>query len=123
MAFLTQRGLKAALVGHSFGGAVVITAAAASADVETVVTLSTQSGGTEDVSAIAPRPILIVHGTDDRVLPPSCSKDVYARAGEPRRLEIVEGVGHTLDEGAEQIYDLLLDWFDKHLPEVAPGPH
>jgi pimeloyl-ACP methyl ester carboxylesterase len=53
--FLTRTERKASigLVGHSFGGAVVISSAALSKDiVKTVVTLSTQSYGTGEISKL-----------------------------------------------------------------------
>ena len=69
--FLEQQGIKSVgLVGHSFGGAVVIQAAAAaeasssSDSVWTVVTLSTQSYGAEGVSRLKKgSSILLIHGT------------------------------------------------------------
>ena len=39
-------------------------------------------------------PLLIVHGTDDRVIPVGHGERLYALASEPKRLEIVEGAGH-----------------------------
>jgi hypothetical protein len=60
---------RVVLVGHSFGGAVVITAGAASEAVIAVAALSSQTGGTEAVADLAPRPLLVAHGTADEVLP------------------------------------------------------
>jgi hypothetical protein len=46
------------------------------------------------VDRIAPRPLLFVHGDADRLVPADESRSLWARAGEPRRLEIVPGMGH-----------------------------
>ena len=52
----------------------------------------------EDViGKIAPTPVVIVHGADDRLFPPSHAHRLYEAAGEPKRLLIGEGFGHAED--------------------------
>ena len=48
----------------------------------------------KDVAAIAPRPILIIHGTRDDMIPLSHAWRIFAAAGEPKELWIAEGAGH-----------------------------
>ena len=116
--YLESRGVAAAgVVGHSLGGAVAIQAAANVPAVRVVVAVATQSAGTEPVAALAGRAaILLVHGDADLVLSHHSSEVVYRRAGEPRRLIIYEGAGHTLDETAESLYVEVKAWLLKHLP-------
>jgi alpha-beta hydrolase superfamily lysophospholipase len=97
-------------VGHSFGGAVVITAAAASDQVVAVAALSSQSAGTQRVQALSPRPLLLVHGTADEILPDACSRDIYDRAHEPRTLLLYPGCRHGLDQCREALDRDLADW-------------
>ena len=54
------------------------------------------------VSRISPRPLLLVHGGQDEVVAVSHARKLYAQAGEPKQLVIIDGVGHRLrqDEGA-----------------------
>jgi fermentation-respiration switch protein FrsA (DUF1100 family) len=61
------------------------------------------------VAGISPRPLLLVHGSQDETVKVSHAHRLYARAGEPKQLVIVEGAGHRLrrDEGAMAI---VLDW-------------
>jgi hypothetical protein len=40
-------------------------------------------------------PVLIVHGSEDRLIPLSHGEAVFAKAREPKRLEVIEGGGHT----------------------------
>lgn len=47
------------------------------------------------VQRIAPRPLLIVHGAENRLHSPLEARALYERAGEPKRLELLEGSGHT----------------------------
>ncbi len=101
---------RVVLVGHSFGGAVVISAGAASPTVIAVAALSTQTAGTEDVRELSPRPLLLAHGEDDEVLPPVCSRQVYRRAKEPKRLILYPGCRHGLDSCREQLDHDLMEW-------------
>jgi pimeloyl-ACP methyl ester carboxylesterase len=114
--FLRSQGCECvALVGHSFGGAVVITAGALSENVVAVVPMSTQSYGTDLAPNVAPRAMLLIHGTDDEVLPDDCSRHVYARARQPKELVLYPGARHGLDEAREELLDLLENWLDTHL--------
>ena len=49
------------------------------------------------------------------MLPPACSKEVFARAGNPRRLELLEGAGHTLAEGTDDVHALVGGWLREQL--------
>ena len=49
----------------------------------------------EAVGDIAPRPLLIVHGSDNRLHPPEEAQSLYDRAGEPKELLFLKGAGHT----------------------------
>lgn len=106
---------RVGLVGHSFGGAVVIAAAAAAPVVRTVVTLATQSYGTGCVPMLAPRPILLIHGDADEVLPAACSLTVAANAGEPKEVVLLQGAGHGLDEAAADVHRRTADWLLRNL--------
>lgn len=99
-----------ALLGHSFGGAVVITAGSLSEEVKAVVALSSQTYGASNAGALSPRPLLLVHGRDDTRLPPSCSEQIYEWANEPKELRIMQGAEHRLIECKEELHGLLRDW-------------
>lgn len=47
------------------------------------------------VHRIAPRPLLLIHGEENDLHPPDEARSLYDRAGEPKRLELLEGSGHT----------------------------
>ncbi len=118
--FLAREGIeRVALVGHSFGGAVVIAAGALSERVAAVVPMSTQTYGTDLAPRLAPRPLLLIHGTNDEVLPDACSRQVFARAGEPKELKLYRGARHGLDEVREELLDVLVSWIPAHLRETS----
>ena len=109
---------RVVLVGHSFGAAVVIKAGELSDAVAGVAALSPQLYGTRTVERLAPRPLLIVHGTADKILDAEASKDIYSRAKEPKRLELYEGAGHGLGSCAEELFELVKGWL---LEALAAG--
>lgn len=121
IAFLQrERAGRVALVGHSYGGAVVIEAAIRSPSVAAVVTLSTQTLGAQRAGLVAPRPLLLVHGQEDRRLPPSCSELVYSWAREPKELVILEGAKHSLRQRRDDLRHLLVAWLRERLsPDVT----
>lgn len=47
-----------------------------------------------EIGEIAPRPVLLIHGIQDVLVAPDESREAYARAGDPKRLILVEGMGH-----------------------------
>lgn len=109
--FLSRRGReRIGLVGHSFGGAVVIMAGAVSQLVSAVVGLSSQTAGATRVGELAPRPLLLVHGDRDAVLSADCSRNIYQWAGEPKELVIYPGNGHLLEECRDELRELTSRW-------------
>jgi pimeloyl-ACP methyl ester carboxylesterase len=118
--FLSSQHLDTlALVGHSFGGAVVIQATVAEPVVCTVVTLATQSYGADVVSRFPPETsILLIHGTDDRILSPENSEYVYRLAREPKRLILYPGAGHSLDKVAKEVHQVVRDWIISQLNDA-----
>jgi pimeloyl-ACP methyl ester carboxylesterase len=113
---LVESGIRrVGLVGHSFGGAVVISAAARAPEAAAVVTLATQAYGTEAVDQLSPRPILLVHGLEDAVLPPGSSRLTFRRASQPKELSLIDGAGHGLDEAADEVHDLVRAWLTGYL--------
>ena len=119
IAFLQSQGIeRVAVIGWSFGGAVVIQAGARSAVVRTVVTFATQSHGASVVSQLPiDCSILLLHGTGDGTLPPSCSEHTYRLAHEPKRLLLYEGADHAFSLVADEVRQVVREWL---VEEVAP---
>ncbi len=104
---------RVALIGHSFGGAVAINAGTVSPIVTTVIALSSQLAGAHVVGELAPKPLLLIHGGADTILSPESSQALYDRAGEPKTIRILPGVGHGLAEAHDEVFDLLSDWLSQ----------
>ena len=101
------------LVGHSFGGAVVISAGSLSEAVVGVVAMSSQTYGTDAVSELNRRPLLLLHGTADEILPDACSRDIYRRAEQPKDIILCPGCRHGLDECRDQVDQDVVKWILK----------
>ena len=98
------------LVGHSFGGAVVIAAGAATSHVTGVVALSPQTFGAQRASQLSPRSLLVVHGKSDTRLSYSFAVQIHDWAREPKQLVLYDGAEHGLRECREELEDLLRRW-------------
>lgn len=117
--YLITRGKnRIALVGHSFGGAVVIEAGVRSPEVQAVVGLSSQTYGVKRVAELSPRPLLLIHGERDRNLSVRCSQYIYQWAREPKELVIYENNGHFLRENHKELELKLKDWLLDKLGNV-----
>ena len=69
------------------------------------------------IAQIAPRPLLLVHGDEDETVSLEDAHRLYAQAGEPKKLVIVEGAGHRLRHD-ERAMAIVLDW----LKALDPTP-
>ncbi len=111
-----------ALVGHSFGGAVVVAAGAASRHVCGVAALASQTYGANMASLLSPKRLLVVHGKNDTRLPFSCGVQIYDWAQEPKQLVLYEGAEHRLQECGEELEALLEQWIPDTLSSAGSQP-
>jgi len=100
---------KRVLYGHSLGGPIAAEAALRSGGAAALVLESTFTSVSEmtHLSGLVTQrfdlldkvqrlrlPVLIVHGAEDDLVPPDMAKRLYEAARGPKRLLMVEGVGH-----------------------------
>lgn len=112
--FLKSVGIsKVILAGHSFGGAVVISAGAISDDVVSVIAMSSQTMGTDLVSRLSPKPLYLLHGTSDEILSDECSRELYRRASEPKEMKLYPGCRHGLDQCMDEVDKDVMNWIKK----------
>ncbi len=72
------------------------------------------------VGRIAPRPLLLLHPSNDTVTPTEQSIDLFANAGQPTDLHLFAETDHfILGEGNAMVIELVSAWLRKNLPLQA----
>lgn len=66
----------------------------------------------DHVAAISPRPLLLVHGDRDELVPLRNAQLLFQRAGEPRELRVIPGAGHRLRHEPRAV-EAALEWLVK----------
>jgi fermentation-respiration switch protein FrsA (DUF1100 family) len=77
------------------------------------------------IERVAPRPLLLIHGAADRLVPVDEARSLAARAGEGCRLEVIPGMGHfdwvaPRSPGFRRVADLAVEFLARALPVAAP---
>ncbi|CAI4214158.1 unnamed protein product [Parascedosporium putredinis] len=104
------------LVGWSFGGAPVFTVSGADDEygrsVIACATVASQTAETKGIRHLAPRPLLLLHGTADRTLSPRCSQQLYYAYGEEgdRKIHLFEGDNHALMQNPMEAEEMLCEF-------------
>lgn len=103
------------LVGWSFGGALVSTVGGSDKRVIGCAMVASQLAETAGIKTMAPRSLLLMHGTDDRTMRYSCSQELYEDYGEDgeKELKLFEGDDHVLTEHSREAEELLCDFIMK----------
>lgn len=117
--YLTSKGFSnIVLIGHSFGGAAVVSAAAFEPKVSGLILVASQNACTELVDQMAPRPVLIIHGKNDRVIPQHFAQDMFNRALSPKEIRYFAD-GHCLRRTSEAVFECVSIWLGKHFGDVS----
>lgn len=72
------------------------------------------------IAELAPRPILLLHGAVDSIIPVSHAHDLFDTAREPKRLEVFDGADHCGGYFADRpgYIDLVARFLDESLPSA-----
>ncbi|HET6950976.1 MAG TPA: alpha/beta hydrolase [Acidimicrobiales bacterium] len=118
---LTARGAMAVVLTQTWPGRTFLARRAA-----TRVAVRPPRGAVPvELMRAVTRPVAILHGLDDRFLPPGAARMLHALAPEPRRLDLVPGMGHGLCAEAVEPIAAAVDWVSRMAGEpaqVAPAP-
>jgi fermentation-respiration switch protein FrsA (DUF1100 family) len=63
----------------------------------------------DHVGGIAPRPLLLIHGSHDETVPVGHACRMYRAAGEPKQLVILDGAAHRLRQN-DRLIVTVLEW-------------
>ncbi len=70
------------------------------------------------VDRISPRPVLFIHGEDDWLINVRHSQELYKKAKEPKKIEIIKNAGHAetmFKQHPRLLMKPCLDWFKENL--------
>ena len=106
---------KFVLVGWSFGSAPVFTVGGSDSRVSGAACVAPQTAGTRGIRQLAPRPLLLLHGTGDRTLSPACSESLYESYGRKgdRTIKLFDNDNHALTNNSLAAEELLCDFIAK----------
>ncbi|WP_027364597.1 alpha/beta hydrolase [Desulfotruncus alcoholivorax] len=64
-------------------------------------------------SKIAPRPLLMIHGEKDNVVPPKDARLIFQSAGEPKKLLYIPGADHQFSNHTREVWDAMFGWLNQ----------
>lgn len=67
---------------------------------------------------ISPRPLLLIHGSKDQVVPPRDARHLFACAGDPKQLEIIPGADHQFAVAVQSVWELSRTWLQETLDRI-----
>ncbi len=111
--FLATRGaMQFALVGWSFGGAVIANMAARSTEVMTVIGFAAQARYTQAIQDFKGRSILLIHDVNDENVPFEAMGQILDEVPPQVRSRTISTVGsnHFLDEKKQQLLPEVRSW-------------
>lgn len=112
---LNQGFERVVVVGHGLGALGAVQTALAFPAVAAVAAIAPSPLAVEGVDRLAPRPLLLMHGTGDAVTPTSVSREMLAKAQEPKRIYYYQGADHQLNQAVTAVTDELGSWLDEVL--------
>jgi len=89
-------GNRVGLAGYSFGATVALPAACADVDRVKALALISMPYGKSQISQLksCTKPKLLIHGTNDFVVPPEQAQLMGKEAAEPKQFELISGADH-----------------------------
>lgn len=63
---------------------------------------------------LSPRPLLVIQGSADTVVPPENAGAICQAAGEPKHLQVIEGADHQFSGRHREVWDTFFNWLEKH---------
>ncbi len=71
------------------------------------------------VGKIAPRPLLLIHASNDSVTPTEQSVELFKRARQPAELHLFSDTDHFLfADGNVRVWSVMRDWLSQYFPAV-----
>lgn len=104
---------RIAVVGHGLGALGAVQAGLAFPAVAGVVAIAPHKAALEGVERLSPKPLLLMHGTADIQVRTEVSRDILAKANEPKRIYYYQGADHQLSQAVEPATTDLSEWLSE----------
>lgn len=65
---------------------------------------------------IAPRPLLIIHGEEDAVVPVENARTIFNAAGEPKEIRLIPGADHQFTGRHLEVWEVFFRWLEVYFP-------
>ena len=75
--------------------------------------VGTRSGPLNVVASISPRPLLVVHGSNDEWVPADHGRHCMSEPGQPRSYVEMDGANHAFAWHRAALRDLMTGWLDE----------
>jgi fermentation-respiration switch protein FrsA (DUF1100 family) len=72
------------------------------------------------VGKLSPRPLLLIHCRGDQVVPYQLSEKLFAAAGEPKELWLLDGGSHGSAQHDPELQSRVVDWLEAVLSSASP---
>ncbi|MDW8034624.1 MAG: alpha/beta hydrolase [Nitrososphaerota archaeon] len=71
----------------------------------------------DSCAKISPRPLFIIHGSNDNIVSVEHAQLLYEKAGEPKKIVIIDGADHSFNrrDWEDSVIDLTIEWFKNNL--------
>lgn len=63
-------------------------------------------------SMISPRPLLVIQGLADQVVPPANGQKIFEGAGEPRQLVYLDKADHQFSNMNKEVWKVFIEWLE-----------
>lgn len=111
LASLRRQGVdRMALIGMGSGASLAIGAGSVCDAVTCVAAVAPFITAIDFVADVAPRRLLLLHGSADTIAPVAISRQLYARAADPKELVIYPGERHDFTLYREEALEKLTTW-------------
>lgn len=69
-----------------------------------------------EIGKLSPRPLLIVHGSEDEIVTMDQGIKLFEKARYPKELAIIAGADHRFTRNFRYVFDITIKWLEKYFP-------
>lgn len=106
---------RIAVVGHGLGALGAVQVGLTFPAVAGVAAIAPHPAAVDGIDLLAPKPLLVMHGTADEVVRTDVSREMLAKAHEPKRIYYYQGADHGLTQAADAAETDLTEWLNETL--------